>query len=195
MMTWMSLTRIAITGAAALALMPAVAMAADDGNNLFAGTLLQSLAAIIAFVILLVVLRKFAWGPILSGLQDREAKIKGDLEEAEKAANEANATLTEYKAKLADAQEQARAMIDQSRDDAQRVAAEIKDDTQNEINQMKERAQQDIGAAKEQALGEIYQQTAALATDVAGRILQRQINETDQQRLVDESLGQLKRGD
>lgn len=194
-MTWMSLTRIAITGAAALALMPAVAMAADDGNNLFAGTLLQSLAAIIAFVILLVVLRKFAWGPILSGLQDREAKIKGDLEEAEKAANEANATLTEYKAKLADAQEQARAMIDQSRDDAQRVAAEIKDDTQNEINQMKERAQQDIGAAKEQALGEIYQQTAALATDVAGRILQRQIDETDQQRLVDESLGQLKRGD
>jgi len=194
-MTWMSLTRIAITGAAALALMPAVALAADDGNNLFAGTLLQSLAAIIAFVILLVVLRKFAWGPILSGLQDREAKIKGDLEEAEKAANEANATLTEYKAKLADAQEQARAMIDQSRDDAQRVAAEIKDDTQNEINQMKERAQQDIGAAKEQALGEIYQQTAALATDVAGRILQRQIDETDQQRLVDESLGQLKRGD
>lgn len=194
-MTWMSLTRIAITGAAALALMPAVAMAADDGNNLFAGTLLQSLAAIIAFVILLVVLRKFAWGPILSGLQDREAKIKGDLEEAEKAANEANATLTEYKAKLADAQEQARAMIDQSRDDAQRVAAEIKDDTQNEINQMKERAQQDIGAAKEQALGEIYQQTASLATDVAGRILQRQIDETDQQRLVDESLGQLKRGD
>ncbi|MAG16835.1 MAG: ATP synthase F0 subunit B [Phycisphaerae bacterium] len=194
-MTWMSLTRIAITGAAALALMPAVALAADDGNNLFAGTLLQSLAAIIAFVILLVVLRKFAWGPILSGLQDREAKIKGDLEEAEKAANEANATLTEYKAKLADAQEQARAMIDQSRADAQRVAAEIKDDTQNEINQMKERAQQDIGAAKEQALGEIYQQTAALATDVAGRILQRQIDETDQQRLVDESLGQLKRGD
>ncbi|MDP6153332.1 MAG: F0F1 ATP synthase subunit B [Phycisphaeraceae bacterium] len=194
-MTWMSLTRIAITGAAALALMPAVALAADDGNNLFAGTLLQSLAAIIAFVILLVVLRKFAWGPILSGLQDREAKIKGDLEEAEKAANEANATLTEYKAKLADAQEQARAMIDQSRGDAQRVAAEIKDDTQNEINQMKERAQQDIGAAKEQALGEIYQQTAALATDVAGRILQRQIDETDQQRLVDESLGQLKRGD
>ena len=56
-MTWMSLTRIAITGAAALALMPAVALAADDGNNLFAGTLLQSLAAIIAFVILLVVLR------------------------------------------------------------------------------------------------------------------------------------------
>jgi F-type H+-transporting ATPase subunit b len=194
-MTWMSLTRIVITGAAALALMPAVALAADDENNLFAGTLLQSLAAIIAFVILLVVLRKFAWGPILSGLQDREAKIKGDLEEAEKAANEANATLTEYKAKLADAQEQARAMIDQSRGDAQRVAAEIKDDTQNEINQMKERAQQDIGAAKEQALGEIYQQTAALATDVAGRILQRQINETDQQRLVDESLGQLKRGD
>ena len=86
-------------------------------------------------------------------------------------------------------------MIDQSRGDAQRVAAEIKDDTQNEINQMKERAQQDIGAAKEQALGEIYQQTAALATDVAGRILQRQIDETDQQRQVDESLGQLKRGD
>ena len=164
---------------------------AEEAVSPFAGTIVQSLAAIIVFVILLVILKKKAWGPILKGLQDRENKIKNDLHHAEDAAKQATAKLAEYEAKLAAAQAEALKIIDQGRADAQRVAAQLREQSAAELTAQKQRAEADIRAAKEQALSEIYNTTATLATDVAGKILQRQINEQDQERLVHESLAQM----
>ncbi len=161
------------------------------GDNPFAGTIYQAIAAAIVFIVVLVVLKKMAWGPILTGLQDRENKIKGDLESAEKAANDAQSTLKDYEAKLAAAQEEARQIIEESRVDAQRVAAQLKDQTQSEITQMKDKATREITAAKEQALTELYTQAATMSTQIAGRILKRELNAADQQAIVDESLAQL----
>jgi len=162
-----------------------------DGPNPFAGTIYQSIAAAVVFLALLFILKSKAWGPILKGLQDRENKIKGDLEHAEQSAKAATAKLAEYEAKLAAAQAEALKIIDQGRLDAQRVAAQVRDQAQAEITAAKTRAESDIRAAKEQALSEIYTTTATLATDVAGKILRRQINPQDQQQLVQESLAEL----
>ena len=147
---------------------------------------------IILFVVLLAVLGKFAWPPILRGLQDREQKIRGDLENAEKAAKDATETLKEYHAKLAAANEDSRKLLAEARADAERTAGELKDKAHDDIDQMRQRAQQDITAAKEQAINDIYAQTASLATQVAGRILQREIRPEDQQQLIDESLQQFR---
>lgn len=174
--------------------LPVMAFAADDGNhepNVFAGTVAQSIAAAIVFLILFAILYKKAWGPILTGLQDRETKIKTDLEQAEKAAGEAKQTLELYKEQLASAQEEAKRVIDQARGDAQKIAAQLKSDAEKEINTLRDRATQDITSAKEQAVNEIYSQTASLATTIAGRILRREINESDQEQLVRESLAEL----
>ncbi len=173
-----------------------VAMAAEEAHeadpSVFAGTIAQSIAAIIVFLLLFSLLYKMAWGPILKGLQEREAKIKGDLHSAEAAAQKAAATLAEYQAKLATAQAEVMKIMDQGRIDAQKLADSIKTQTQEEITATRQRAQADIRTAKEQALAEIYATTATLATDVAGKILQRQINEQDQERLVHESLAELR---
>lgn len=163
----------------------------DGGGNVFAGTLAQSIAAAIVFVILLTVLWRFAWGPILKGLQDRENRIKSDLEHAEAAAKNAQETLAEYKKQLAAAQAEAGRIIEQGRTDAQRVAANLKQQTQTEIDQMRQRAQDDIRAAKEHAIGEIHTQAAVLATGVASKILHREINPGDHQKLIRESLDAL----
>lgn len=169
---------------------PALA-AEEGGGNVFAGTIAQSIAAAIVFLILVTILYKKAWGPILKGLQDRENKIKGDLESAEKASTEAAQTLDAYRKQLAEAQTEAGRVIEQARRDAEQVAAKLKAETESEIRQIKDRAQRDIAAAKEQAVNEIYAQTARLSTAIAGRILQREINPADQEQLVQASLAEL----
>ena len=167
------------------------ALATEGAANPFAGTLYQAVAAAIVFVVVLLVLRKAAWGPILKALQDRENRIKDDLETAENSAKRAEQTLRDYQQRLADANAEVRQMIEEGRTNAQKLAVQMKDHTQNEIVQMRQRAEADIVAAKERTLNEIYAETALLATYVAGRILKRQISETDQQQLVDEALSEL----
>jgi F-type H+-transporting ATPase subunit b len=165
---------------------------AEGGANPFEGSLYQAGAAAFVFLTLLYVLKAKAWGPILQGLQDRENKIKGDLDQAEAAAREATEKLDQYNTQLAQAQAESARVIEQARNDAQRLASQLKDQAQTDIIAMRDRAQGEIAAAKEQAISDIYDQTATLATQVAGRILQREINVADQQQLVDESLAQLK---
>ena len=147
---------------------------------------------IVLFVVLVAVLGKFAWPPILKGLQDREQKIRDDLEGAEKTARDAARTLADYQAKLAEAHEDSRRLIAEARAEAERAAAQITENTQSDVDQIRQRAQQEIVSAKEQALNELYAQTAALATQVAGRILQREIRPEDQEQLINESVRQFR---
>jgi len=169
-------------------------LAAGDGDgSLFAGTLAQSIAAVIVFLILFFVLTKFAWGPILKGLQDREQKIKDDLQRAQTAAHEAAASLEKYQNQLADSQAEVASIIDRGRSDAQKIATALKEQAQVDVDQIRCRAEADIAAAKQQALNDIYSQGAQLATSVAGRILQREISSSDHQQLIDESIKTLGR--
>lgn len=151
----------------------------------------EAVYTIIVFGIFFGLLSVFVWPKILASLQVREEKVRGDLQHAEDAAKQASATLSEYKQQLADAKKQAQQIVDQSRGDAQKVAAQLKDQTQAEITQMRQRAEADIDAAKQRAVSEIYEQTATLATQVAGQILRREINVQDQEALVKESLSRL----
>lgn len=168
------------------------ALAAGDAPNPFFGTLYQAAAAAIVFLTLLWLLKAKAWGPILKGLQDRENKIKGDLEQAEQAMREATATLQQYRTQLAEAQAEAGKIIAQSRVDAERVAVGIREKSQQELEALKNRAAGEINAAKEQAINDLYGEAAMLATHVAGHILRREIRPEEQQRLIEDSLTQLR---
>jgi F-type H+-transporting ATPase subunit b len=168
---------------------------AEAAATPFAGTIYQSIAAIIVFVLLLVVLRKYAWGPILKGLQDREAKIRADLENAERAAREADATLKRYQQQLAAAREEQARLIETGRRDAEREAGRIQEEAKREIDAMRKRAVGEIQFAKEEAIREVFAQAATLATDVATKILQREIRPDDQRRLVQEALAGVRRED
>ena len=169
------------------------AAAVETGANPFEGRIYQAVAAAIVFIVVLVVLKKYAWGNILQGLQDREDRIRRDLTDAQTAANEADATLKRYQAKLHEAQNEAQQIINRSRQDAERIAQQIKDAAQQQITQMRQRATGDIRAAKELALNDVYRDIAELTTQVAGRILHREISDADQQQLIGESLDQLAR--
>lgn len=148
---------------------------------------------LLLFLALLAVLGKWVWPPILKALQDRESKIREDLKQAEQANQQAQQTLDQYKQQLAEAQKESQRIIDQSRQEAQTLAKQWKEQTQQELDQMRQRAEQEIRTAKEQAIGDLYEQSARVATDVAGRILQREISDADQKELIEQSLRELER--
>jgi len=146
---------------------------------------------LIVFIVLLAVLAKYVFPAIRDGLKAREAKLEGDLTAAEQAKADAEAAVAEYKSKIAEAQKEAQAVIDEAKKSAEQVASKVKADAEAEIVKMKERAQAEIASAKDAALNEVYAQTAELSTQIAGRILKREINASDQQQLVSDSLAEL----
>lgn len=154
-------------------------------------TQLQALWVIIIFVVLLVVLYKFAWKNVLAGLKSREDRIRRDIADAEAARAKAEATLRDYNTQLATAEGQIREMLAKAQADGERIAANLRTTAQTESEEIKNRANREIEAAKDQALAEVYEQTANLATSVAEKILRRNLNADDQRDLVSRSLEQV----
>lgn len=173
-----------------IAASPVLAAAEKGGKepSLFATDPFSYIWNLLMFLILLTVLWVFVWPKILQGLQARENKQREDLATAQAKAEEAQAAATQRQAELAAAQQDAQKLIEQAKTDAEQFAAKIKADAQSEIESMKNRAAAEIEAAKDQALDEVYAQTAELSTQIAGKILQREINADDQQQLVKDSL-------
>jgi F-type H+-transporting ATPase subunit b len=153
--------------------------------------LITGVVTIVIFAILMAVLGKYAWGPILTGLKAREDKIRKDIADAEAARKSAQAQLEEYNRQLATAEQKVRDMLSQAARDAESLAASIRARAQQESEETKERAIKDIDAARDQALSDIYQQTADLATRVAEKIIRRNLNADDQRDLVNQSLQEL----
>ena len=154
--------------------------------------ILTTLITLIVFLGLVVILSKYAWGPIVSGLKAREDKIRRDIRDAEEARAQAEATLKKYQAQLATAEQSVLDLLAKASADAQQLATSIRANAQQEAEEAKERATKEIEAAKNQAVGEIYDQAATLGTTIAEKILRRNLNADDQQDLVRSSLEQLR---
>lgn len=154
--------------------------------------LIPMITAIVVFGIVFFVLSTKVWPVITKGLKDREDKILQEIEAAEEARRQAKDALESYERSLAEARAEAQKILEDTRGQQQKYAAELKAKAEVEVGAMRERAMRDIESAKKTALGEIYAQSATLATMVAGKILQREVNDRDQSRLVEESLAELR---
>jgi F-type H+-transporting ATPase subunit b len=147
---------------------------------------------LIVFVLLLVILGKFAWGPMMAGLEAREAGLRKTHEDAEAARAESQRNLAEVQARLAKAAEEVRAMLDEARRDAQVVKDQMKADAAGEIQAERERIRREIEMARDQALQEIYQQAVQLAALVSTKAVKRELTPADHSRLLDEALADLR---
>lgn len=147
--------------------------------------------SLVVFGLVLAILGATAWPKIVKGLKDREDKIRNEIEAAEMAQRQAKAALQEYEKNLAQARAEAQRMLDETRSQQQALAAELKAKADVELNAMREKAKRDIDTAKRAAIDEIYMSAANAATSMASKILKREIGSQDQQRLIQESLGEL----
>lgn len=167
---------------------------AEESPQLLSGakeSMITALTTLIVFGALVVILGKTAWGPIAKGLQDREDKIRHDIEEAEAARARAEATQKEYAAQLATAEQKVRELLAKATADAETVAANIRMQADKEAAEKKEAALRDIDVARREAVRQVGEQAAMLATNVAEKILRRNLNVDDQRDLVAASLDQL----
>jgi len=146
---------------------------------------------LVIFLVLLAVLYPTAWKNVLAGLKAREERIRKDIADAEAARSRAEATLKEYNAQLATAENRVRDMLAKATADGEQIAANIRSRAQKESEETKERAMRDIDAARDQAVAQIHEQAAVLATSVAEKILRRELNADDQRDLVAQSLNEL----
>jgi F-type H+-transporting ATPase subunit b len=146
---------------------------------------------LIVFLGLMLVLGKFAWKPLMKALDEREAHLEHVLLDSERARNEAEALVAQHRRELAQAADQIRSLMEQARKEAQASADSILRKAQAEAEAARGRAEREIENARDQALMEIWSKTADLAVSVAGRVLTRELNESDHRRLVEVALGEL----
>jgi F-type H+-transporting ATPase subunit b len=146
---------------------------------------------VITFVILLLVLKKFAFGPIQSMIDKRRAAIAESIEQAEGTRREAERLLAEYRESIANAKHEAEEIIER----AHKVGESTKSDI---VSEAREQAQKEVESARGQiqretrkAIQELKDEVADLAILAAGKVTSRAISKEDHLRLVDEALSEV----
>jgi F-type H+-transporting ATPase subunit b len=156
-------------------------------------SIVDIVVAIVVFAIFFTLLRVLVWPKVIGGLDERSAKIRNEIDAAEKARHEAESAQKKFELKLREAQEEATRTIAEAQATARKVADELRAKNDAELADMKARALADIQSARESAVRELNEHAVALAATMAGKILRREVGPSDQSRLVAESLAELAR--
>lgn len=145
----------------------------------------------ITFFALLLVLRRFAWGPITSALEAREIRIRESIEQAEKALSEARQIQADNDRARREADAEAQQLLRQSREAAESLRTEELEKTREQIRQMQDAAQAEIARERDGALDTLRKEVADLAIQAAERILDANLDDDRQRKLVNDFLGGL----
>ena len=147
----------------------------------------------LVFLILLFVLRKFAWGPITSALSEREKTIDESIQRAERALTEARQIQADNERARREAEQDAQRIMREAREAADRLRAEEVERTRTQIQTLQQQAQAEIAREKEGALAELRAEVADLAVQSAEKILRENLDAPRQKRIVESFLADLPR--
>ncbi|MDX1438558.1 MAG: F0F1 ATP synthase subunit B [Rubricoccaceae bacterium] len=146
---------------------------------------------LIVFALLLFILGKFAWKPMVNALDEREQTIEDSLTRAEKALEEARRMQADNDAARRDAERQAQAILREAKEEADSLRSKEIDKTKAQLASMKEQASAEIEREKMQALSALRTEVADLAIGAAGKILNENLDDERQRRLVDTFIDEL----
>lgn len=167
------------------------AVATAAGETPYAGDLGQAIAATAIFLVLLVVLGRWAWKPIVAQLQQREQTVAERVRSAEKCEEQARDLTEEYKSRLDAARGEADRIMESSRKEAGDARDEIIELARAEARKAVRQAREEIERDRKNALRELQAVTAQVAADIAEQVLGRTLTPQEHQRLVDESLREI----
>jgi len=144
--------------------------------------------SITTFMVLFFVLAKFAWKPLLKMLQDREEMIRTSLDDAEKAKVELERLNEESEAIMAKARSEAQTILA----DGKAAAEKVKEDTvakaKEQANKIREDAEKQILVEKDKAIADIKQEVVNISLSVAEKLIHKNLSDTDNKALIEESL-------
>lgn len=162
--------------------------AAGETPNLFSIAEGMMFWTLVIFLLLLFVLRKWAFPPILGYAAAREKRIQDSLDEAKRQRLEAERLLESQRAELSEARQQAQAVIAEARQAADRARGELLNKARAEQEEIIARAKQEIELERDRALESMKEQAVDLALAAAGRLLEKRLGAEEDRRLVSEYL-------
>jgi len=146
---------------------------------------------IVTFLVLLALLAKFAWRPLLEALESRQSAIRKALDDAQQAKQELERVNQESAQIVNRARVDAEAIITQSRSDGDRLREEIRQKARTEADHIVKNAERQIQLETSRALEQIRREAVDLSVMIASKIIQRNLSKEDNQRLIDEALKQV----
>jgi F-type H+-transporting ATPase subunit b len=154
-------------------------------------TTIEMAVNVVAFIVLFIVMAKFAFPPITKMLDERATKIRESLEKAEDTRVEAERLLEEYKVQMAEARAEATKVIEQGRKVAESMKVEIVAKAREEAEAEKTKAIEAIQAEKASAMAELKGEVADLSVAVAGKIIGSTLSKKDHEALIDKYLAEV----
>ena len=146
---------------------------------------------IITFLVVLFVLKKFAWPQLLAVLDEREKRISDALTAAEQARQEAEEVLREHRQKLAVADEEARKIVAEAREAGANVRQTIVSQAREEAERMLDQARTSIESEKRVAIAELRRETANLAVQAAGALIDANLDDERNRGLVNDLIAKI----
>jgi F-type H+-transporting ATPase subunit b len=147
---------------------------------------------VVNFLLLLYLLNRFLFKPVLKLLDERESRIRKGLEDAEAAARDRELARAEREAALDEARKEAQAMIARANKIAEDSRAEILAEAKAQADKVTARAREEITAEKDKAMAELRATVADLALQAAGRLVRSEMDTPTQRRLVEDFLKEVK---
>lgn len=182
---------LSILGAVLLLHPSALAAAEEGGGGLFSLNVGLGLWTIVVFGVVLFVLSRYAWSPILAAVDARERNIQSSVEEAARLRAEAQALLEEHQRQLADSRRQSQQIVAEAREAGEQVRREIEEKARAEGDAMIERARRDITREKQAAMDELRRESVELALAAASRLVQQKLDPEADRKIIEGFLGEI----
>ncbi len=144
-----------------------------------------------SFLLLIFLVKKYAWGNITSILDARAEKITNDIDEAEAARQKAEELASKREEELAGSRKEAASIVENAKETAEKNKSQILSEATQEAVRLKEKAQQEIAHNKEEALNSIKGDVADLTVNLASKLLSQQLDAEAQRQLIDRYLDEL----
>ena len=184
--------RVLAAALVAFGALPAFANEAEPAHlSPFAGDFGNALWTVLIFVLVLVVLGKFAWGPILGMLKEREDFIRKSLHDAKHDRDEAEARLKEYTSQLQAARAEAASLVENARRDADRLREELRGSAKAEADAILKNAEKQIQQERDRALAQIRTEAVDLSVAIASKLIGRNLTKADNERIIEDALKQV----
>ena len=157
----------------------------NNPNGLNLGDIIVT---VLFFTILMVLLKKFAWGPLMGVMDQRAELIANEIEAAEKSRLESQKLLEEQRALLKEARDSAQSIVENARKQGETQREELMTAARAEVNRMKEAATLEIATEKEKAVAAVREEFVSLSILAASKVLGKEISEEDNRALIEETI-------
>ncbi|SDK15107.1 F-type H+-transporting ATPase subunit b [Sediminibacillus albus] len=152
-------------------------------GGLYVGDMLTQL---FFFIVLLILLRKFAWGPLMNVMKQREDHIASEIETAEKNRADAERSSREAAEELKQTRQEAQTIIENAKKAGQKQEQQIIEAAREAAERIKVSAREDIEQEKEKAIKALQDQVATLSVRIASKVIEKEISAQDQEQLINE---------